>query len=136
MSDRKQELLDIGVALAAKVGVVNVTRSAIAEKAGISAPAVGKYLGTRDQQREVIKKAMRKAKVSEPDKKTIASIGQELRKKPRKADAPVVKPAKGRVTKVVKVPQKKVSEAKNTKPKRKPRPKPTVLPDVPSVTAP
>lgn len=118
MSDRKKELLDIGVALAAKVGVVNVTRSAIAEKAGISAPAVGKYLGTKDAQRDAIKKAMRKAKVSEPDKKTIASIGQELRKKPRKAEAPAAKPAKGRVTKVVKVPQ--------TKPKRAPRPKPTV----------
>lgn len=112
MSDRKQELLSIGVALAAKVGVVNVTRAAIAEKAGISAPAVGKYLGTKEAQREAIKKAMRKAKVSEPDKKTVASIGQELRKKPRK----VTKPAKGRVTKVVKPPQKK--------PKRTPRPKP------------
>lgn len=129
MSDRKQELLDIGVALAAKVGVVNVTRSAIAEKAGISAPAVGKYLGNKEAQREAIKKAMRKAKVSEPDKKTIASIGQELRKKPRKSDLShtprAKKPAQGRVTKVVKVPQKKVAEAK-VKPKRAPRPKPSV----------
>lgn len=130
MTERKQQLLDIGVKLAARYGVENVTRAAIAKAAKITAPAVGKYLGNRDEMLKAIKKALRAAGKSEPDKKVIVKAGQELRKKPRKVPTQpeAKKPAKGRVTKVVKVPA--------TKSKRAPRPKPTVLPEVPAVTPP
>src|SRR5690606_31329202 len=71
MSERKQQLLEIGVKLAAKYGVENVTRVAIAKAAKITPPAVGKYLGNRDEMLKAIKKALRAAGKSEPDKKVI-----------------------------------------------------------------
>lgn len=115
MSERKQQLLDIGVKLAAKYGVENVTRVAIAKAAHLTPPAVSKWLGNRDEMLKAIKKAMRAAGKSEPDKKVIAKVGQELRKKPRKV--PTQPEAKK--------PAKKVVKAPATKPKRAPRPKPT-----------
>lgn len=123
MSERKQQLLDIGVKLAAKYGVENVTRVAIAKAAHLTPPAVSKWLGNRDEMLKAIKKAMRAAGKSEPDKKVIAKVGQELRKKPRKV--PTQPEAKKPATKPAKVPAKKVVKAPATKPKRAPRPKPT-----------
>lgn len=139
MSDRKKQLLDIGVRLAAKHGVANVTRAAIAAEAGISAPAVGKHLGTTEERNKAIRKAMKAAGKSEPDKKSVEAKGKELRKKgPRKT-----KPAKPESKKPVSAPAKKPVKPTKPKPfappltkvaKRAPRPKPAVVQPVPPST--
>ena len=143
MSDRKKQLLDIGVRLAAKHGVANVTRAAIAAEAGISAPAVGKHLGTTEERNKAIRKAMKAAGKSEPDKKSVEAKGKELRKKgPRKTkpvNAPQKKPAKPeskkpaapKVQKPVVPTNAKNRAASPGTPKRAPRPKPTVVQPVP-----
>lgn len=122
MTERKNELLGIAVKLAAKFGVVNVTREMIAKEAGISAVAVGKHLGTTEARQKAIRKAFKASGKTEPNKKAIAEHGVQLRAKgPRK-----VKPAAPAKKKPAVAPQRKPD-----KPTRAPRPKPSVVHDAP-----
>lgn len=105
MSDTKTRCLDSGAKLAAEVGVVNVTRSAIAKEVGVSAVMVGKVLGTTEDRNTAIKKHMRKLKLKEPSKAEQLAKGVELRKRgPRAPRQPVAKPTKARKFATAKAP--------------------------------
>ena len=112
--DRKNEFAEIGARLAEKVGTINVTRKAIADEANVSGPLVARYLGNKDDMHAAINNALRRLKLKQPDKKEVARIGQEMRRKPRPVEKPekVAKPKK--VAKVAKV-------EKVAKPKRVPK---------------
>lgn len=128
--DRKNEFAEIGARLAEKIGTVNVTRKAIADEASVSGPLVARYLGNKDDMHAAINNALRRLKLKQPDKKEVARIGQEMRRKPR----PVEKVAKPKVEKVAKPKVEKVAKVekveKVAKPKRVPK-----LPPLPAATA-
>lgn len=129
--DRKKEFAEIGARLAEKIGTVNVTRKAIADEANVSGPLVARYLGNKDDMHAAINTALRRLKLKQPDKKEVARIGQEMRRKPRPVEK-VEKVAKPKVEKVTK--PKKVAKVekveKVAKPKRVPK-----LPPLPAATA-
>lgn len=78
--DRKEQLIEIGARLAAKVGVVNVQRQAVADKAGCAHSLVSVYLGDTKKAQAAYKRRMKKLGLVEPSKEVIAAKGVELRK--------------------------------------------------------
>lgn len=111
---RKAEFLETGARLAAKVGVNNVTRRAIAAEHNVSDPLVGKHVGGKDDLRKGIKSTMKKLGLKEPDdalakgkalrarttklipaSKRVAKKATAAKKSPAKKSAPVSRaPAK------------------------------------------
>jgi AcrR family transcriptional regulator len=83
----KQELLEFGVALAVKYGVVNVTRRAIAKRARVSEALVSHHLGNREALHKAIKRQMRKQGYEEPSAAEIEKAGKRLRAKKNPAPA-------------------------------------------------
>lgn len=132
MSNRKEEFAHIGAKLAAKHGIINVTRGMIAEVAGCSEVLVGNVLGNKDERSAAMRKAMRKLGLKEPDKKTIADEGVRLRKhgprKPEVLKAMLAKAARTRGLPAPQPPKRKPREPREKKPvvvKRVPRKPPT-----------
>lgn len=115
--DRKNEFAEIGARLAEKIGTINVTRKAIADEASVSGPLVARYLGNKDDMHAAINNALRRLKLKQPDKKEVARIGQEMRRKPR----PVEKVEKVAKPKKVEKPEKVAKTEKVAKPKRVPK---------------
>lgn len=76
---RAEEFFNTGAKLAAKIGIVNVTRRAIAEAHSVSDPLVGKHVGGKAELQAGIKKTMKKLGLSEPAGATIERKGAELR---------------------------------------------------------
>lgn len=110
---RKAEFLETGARLAAKIGVNNVTRRAIAEAHNVSDPLIGKHVdGGKEGLRKGIKSTMRKLGLSEPA--DALAKGKALRA--RKAT-----PAKKSVTKKATAPATKATRtvAKKAKPAKK-----------------
>lgn len=124
--DRKNEFAEIGARLAEKVGTINVTRKAIADEANVSGPLVARYLGNKDDMHAAINTALRRLKLKQPDKKEVARIGQEMRRKPR----PVEKPEKVAKVEKPEKPEKVAKAEKVAKPKRVPK-----LPPLPASAA-
>lgn len=78
--ERTSKLLEIGVKVAAKHGLANVTRRHIAEKGECSESLVNVYLGNLTAMRAAIKKHAKKQGVALPDKDAEALLGAKLRK--------------------------------------------------------
>ncbi|QYW02518.1 hypothetical protein CPT_Silvanus_044 [Stenotrophomonas phage Silvanus] len=76
---RAEEFCNTGAKLASKIGIVNVTRRAIAEAHSVSDPLVGKHVGGKAELQAGIKKAMKKLGLTEPAGATIERKGAELR---------------------------------------------------------
>lgn len=76
---RQKEFLETGAALATKVGIVNVTRRAIAEAHDVTDPLVGKHVGGKAELQAGIKRTMKRLGLKEPDAKTVAEKGIALR---------------------------------------------------------
>jgi hypothetical protein len=113
---RAEEFFKTGATLAAKIGIVNVTRRAIAEKHNVSDPLVGKHVGGKAELQAGIKKTMKKLGLSEPAGATIERKGAELRA--RKATGTAA--AKPRAKKLIAA--KKATAAKKSAPKKAARP--------------
>jgi hypothetical protein len=77
--ERKAQLLDVGARLAAKLGVVNVQRQVVAEKAGCAASLVSAYMGDTLAAQAKYKRHMKKLGLVEPSKEKIERIGKEQR---------------------------------------------------------
>lgn len=90
VSPRVAEFCETGARMAAKIGVANVTRRAIAEAHNVTDPLVGKHIpGGKAALHKGIRKSMKELGLTEPDKDTIATKGKELRA--RKGAAPAKK---------------------------------------------
>lgn len=110
---RKAEFLETGAKLAAKIGVDNVTRRAIAEAHKVSDPLVGKHVGGKDDLRKGIKATMKKLGLSAPDADTAAAKGKALRA--RKVATPAKKSAGDKKPSTAKrTPTKKATPAKKS----------------------
>lgn len=79
-AERKEQLLDIGAKLGAKLGVVNVQRKQIAIKAGCAHSLVSVYLGDQSKLQRAVKARMKKQGLTEPSKEKIDAIGVAARK--------------------------------------------------------
>jgi hypothetical protein len=107
---RKQEFLETGAKLAVKVGVVNVTRRAIAAHHKVTDPLVSKYVGGKAEMRKAIKSTMKKLGLVEPAADVAEAKGKALRA--RKGTAPAKKAVKKAATK--KAATKKAAPAKKS----------------------
>lgn len=81
---RKDQLLEIGARLASKYGAANVTRRMVARKANVTDPLVGAYLGRVAEAQEKWRKHCKEMGLPHPTKTEEATIGLELRKRPRR----------------------------------------------------
>ena len=84
---KEQTLLKHGVRLAVKFGSSNVTRRMVAQAAKVSDPLVSHYFGPTEQLRDRLAKAVKDAGRSEPSADAQATIGEKMRKKPRRVTA-------------------------------------------------
>jgi AcrR family transcriptional regulator len=94
--EMKEKLLDAGAQIAYKIGVVNITRRAVAAKAKVSEALVSHHLGNREALHKALKRYMKKNGYAEPSAEIIAREGKKLRAKktpapPRKYSAKEVK---------------------------------------------
>lgn len=79
-AQRKEQLIDIGAKLGAKLGIVNVQRQLVADKAGCAHSLVSVYLGDAKSAQAAYRKRMKKLGLTEPPKEKIDAIGVEARK--------------------------------------------------------
>lgn len=105
---RAEEFFKTGATLAAKIGIANVTRRAIAEAHDVSDPLVGKHVGGKAELQAGIKKTLKRLGLKEPTADVIAKKGEELRSRGTKK--PVAKKA---AKKVIKKAAKKVAAKKS-----------------------
>ena len=100
-AERKTELLDAAVELAAKIGTGNVTRIAVAKATNTTDGLVNRYFGGVSGLHRAINAAAKKRGTALPDKKRTEEIGRELRKRTQSVGSaqasadirPVVRPA-------------------------------------------
>jgi len=77
--DRKAQLINIGAELAAKHGLVNVTRRMVAKKARVTDALVTHHVGNNDAARKLYKAHMKKLGLKEPAKEVVEAMGLAMR---------------------------------------------------------
>lgn len=135
-SSRATEFCDTGAKLAAKIGVVNVTRRAIAEAHNVTDPLVGKHIpGGKAALQKGIRKSMKALGLVEPTKDVIAAKGKELRARPKavkKSPSKAVKKSVAKKSAKVTTATKPATPTAKTKGVKKVNDKPKDKPKAPS----
>lgn len=86
-AERKAELLDAAVELAAKLGTINVTRIGVAKATNTTDGLVNRYFGGVAGLHRAINAAAKKRGTTLPDKKQAEEIGRELRRRSQPVSA-------------------------------------------------
>lgn len=76
--ERKQELIEAGIALAVKIGPNNVTRTLIGEKCKCSESLVGVYLGHTKELRKMLARECKKRGLTIPTEEKQAAISLKM----------------------------------------------------------
>ena len=83
-NNKKEDILNAGARLGAKVGIVNVQRKDVADRAKCAPSLVSAYMGDTTKARAAYRKRMKALGLAEPTKDTIKWAGVQQRKhKPR-----------------------------------------------------